>query len=170
MKTAFARGIFKFFCTVRSHRRSPRRDLLGKTSVLLAFFPPPRYTVREKYEPRLWRNLFGIFLLIFLAIRCIAASSRRGETNFAGDSAKPNTAPYAFAAPFSQNSFKKNFEKEIRCPPKVRSNQKRQDGRLRQGEARNACRVARARASTKYERTVSAFDRVRITPLQYKFT
>ncbi len=28
-----------------------------------------RYTVREKYEPRLWRNLFGIFLLIFLAIR-----------------------------------------------------------------------------------------------------
>ena len=27
------------------------------------------YTVREKYEPRLWRNLFGIFLLIFLAIR-----------------------------------------------------------------------------------------------------
>ena len=28
---------------------------------------------------------------------CIAASSRHGETNFAGDSAKPNTAPYAFA-------------------------------------------------------------------------
>ena len=27
--------------------------------------------------------------------------------------------------------------------------------------------MARARASTKYERTVSAFDRVRITPLQY---
>ena len=27
------------------------------------------YTVREKYEARLWRNLFGIFLLIFLAIR-----------------------------------------------------------------------------------------------------
>ena len=27
------------------------------------------YTVREKYEPRLWRNFFGIFLLIFLAIR-----------------------------------------------------------------------------------------------------
>ena len=26
------------------------------------------YTVREKYEPRLWRNLFGIFLLIFLVI------------------------------------------------------------------------------------------------------
>ena len=25
-------------------------------------------TVREKYEPRLWRNLFGFFLLIFLAI------------------------------------------------------------------------------------------------------
>ena len=44
----------------------------------------------------------------------ITASSRRGETNFAGDSAKPNTAPYAFAAPFSQNSFKKNFKKEIR--------------------------------------------------------
>ena len=59
----------------------------------------------------------------------MAASSRHGETNFAGDSAKPNTAPYAFAAPFSQNSFKKNFEKEIRCPPKVRSNQKRQDER-----------------------------------------
>ena len=51
--------------------------------------------------------------------------------------------------------------------PKVRSNQKRQDERLRRGEARSACRVARARASTKYERTVSAFDRVRITPLQY---
>ena len=29
---------------------------------------PVCYTVREKYEPRLWRNLFGIFLLIFLAI------------------------------------------------------------------------------------------------------
>ena len=28
-----------------------------------------RYTVSEKYKPRLWRNLFGIFLLIFLAIR-----------------------------------------------------------------------------------------------------
>ena len=44
----------------------------------------------------------------------ITASSRRGETNFAGDSAKPNTAPYALAAPFSQNSFEKNFGKEIR--------------------------------------------------------
>ena len=31
--------------------------------------PSVSYTVREKYEPRLWRNLFGIFLLIFLAIR-----------------------------------------------------------------------------------------------------
>ena len=31
--------------------------------------PMISYTVREKYEPRLWRNLFGIFLLIFLAIR-----------------------------------------------------------------------------------------------------
>ncbi len=37
----------------------------------------------------------------------------------------------------------------------------------RQGEARSACRVARARASTMNERTVSAFGRVRITPLQY---
>src|SRR5699024_6603109 len=46
-------------------------------------------------------------------------------------------------------------------------NQKRQDVRLRRGEVRSACPVARARASTKYERTVSAFDRVRITPLHY---
>ena len=37
-------------------------------------------------------------------------------------------------------------------------------------KARSACSVARARASTKYERTDSAFDRVRITPLQYTKT
>ena len=39
------------------------------------------YTVREKYEPRLWRNLFGIFLLIFLAIRLYSGviASRRNE-------------------------------------------------------------------------------------------
>ena len=36
-------------------------------------------------------------------------------------------------------------------------------------KARSACSVARARVSTKYERTDSAFDRVRITPLQYPY-
>ena len=95
-----------------------------------------RYTVREKYEPRLWRHLFGIFLLIFLAIRgyCFVIFTKIWRENLLAKGAKQSKAA---------------------------------DVRLRRGEARGACSAARARASTKYERADSAFDRVRITPLQY---
>ena len=94
------------------------------------------YTVREKYEPRLWRHLFGIFLLIFLAIRgyCFVIFTKIWRENLLAKGAKQSKAA---------------------------------DVRLRRGEARSACSAARARVSTKYERADSAFDRVRITPLQY---
>ena len=38
---------------------------------------------------------------------------------------------------------------------------------VRRGERRSACRVARASLSTMHHRKIGAFDRVRITPLQY---
>ena len=38
---------------------------------------------------------------------------------------------------------------------------------VRRGERRSACRVARASLSTMHHRKIDAFDRVRITPLQY---
>ena len=39
---------------------------------------------------------------------------------------------------------------------------------VRRGERRSACRVARASLSTMHHRKIGAFDRVRITPLQYR--
>ncbi|HJA94914.1 MAG TPA: hypothetical protein H9663_00565, partial [Firmicutes bacterium] len=72
------------------------------------------YTVREKYEPRLWRNLFGIFLLIFLAILwyyCVIFTKIRRENLHAKGAKQSKAARWAG----------------------------------RQGEARSACRVARAR-------------------------
>ena len=52
-------------------------------------------------------------------------------------------------------------------PQKVQSNQKRQDGRLRRGEARRACRTHGQGLQQCMRAPVSAFDRARIAPLQY---
>ena len=127
---------------------------------------PIFYSVREKCEPRLWRYLFGILLLIFLAILgyCCVIASRQGAFCESSAYAK-HCALIACRSSFSK-FFIKNFEKKLRCSPKVQSNQKRQDGRPRRGEARRACPVARSRAST-MRSPVSAFDRVCITPLHY---
>ena len=125
------------------------------------------HSVREKYEPRFWRRTFGIFPLIFLAILgyCFVIASRQGAFCESSAYAK-HCALIACRSSFSK-FFTKNFEKKLRSSPKVQSNQKRQDVRLRQGERRRACPVARSSLSTQYERAVSAFDRVRITPLHY---
>ena len=52
-------------------------------------------------------------------------------------------------------------------PQKVQSNQKRQDGRLRRGEDRRACRTHGQGLQQSMSVSVSAFDRARIAPLQY---
>ena len=134
---------------------------------ILAIRSAQCYSVREKYEPRFWRRPFGIFPLIFLAILgyCGVIASRQGA--FCESSAYAKHCALIACRSFFSKFFIKNFEKKLRYSPKVLRNQKRQDVRLRRGEVRSACLVARARASTKYERTVSAFDRVRITPLHY---
>ena len=132
---------------------------------ILAIRSAQCYTIREQWEPRLWRYLFGILLFIFLAILgyCCVIASRQGAFCESSAYAK-HCALIACRSSFSK-FFIKNFEKKLRCSPKVQSNQKRQDVRLRQGERRRACPVARSSLSTQYERAVSAFDRVRITHL-----
>ena len=151
-----------------SDRQSLWRDLRTASDLPALPLPfCPYYTVREKYEPRLWRYLFGSFPLIFLAIRgyYFVIASRQGA--FCESSAYAKHCALIACRSFFSKFFIKNFEKKLRCSPKVQSNQKRQDVRLRQGERCRACQVARSSLSTQYERAVSAFDRVRITPLQY---
>ena len=130
--------VFDFMLDARALNEGveKRREALMREYLKLQDTPMRFRSLDEKYEPRLWRNLFGIFLLIFLAIRgyCFVIFTKIWRENLLAKGAKQSKAA---------------------------------DVRLRRGEARGACSAARARASTKYERADSAFDRVRITPLQY---
>ena len=120
---------------------------------------------------------------------------RRGKTRLAGirQSRTPRLfrLPLLFAKIFSKENILARLRYDVRClavhrlcntwvlPHPLRGNSsqnlaakgakqsKAVNFAVRRGEVRSACRVARARASTMYHRKMGAFDRVRITPLQY---